>query len=186
MLFPSGNIKLRRDALGNAISDVQLWIICVISQNYRPDIRCRVTSWPGCLKARDVQPASAFCHSAKLSVCVSRMCSVSLYYQRKIGNKKEKEKKTRSRHVEGHLTNLRRDESSSQYRQCFLPAHALSRAGIHTVCAWSAWGWARRVGFLRGPAALHFERFPLRTLRSRRALFEEGVFASTPQHSWGS
>ncbi len=42
--------------------------------------RCqvRVTSWPGCLKARDVQPASAFCHSAKLSVCVSHVCSVSL------------------------------------------------------------------------------------------------------------
>ncbi len=31
----------------------------------------RVTSRPGCLKARDVQPAPAFCHSAKLSVCVS-------------------------------------------------------------------------------------------------------------------
>ncbi len=33
----------------------------------------RVTSWPGCLKARDVQPASAFYHSAKLSVCVSHV-----------------------------------------------------------------------------------------------------------------
>ncbi len=33
----------------------------------------RVTSRPGCLKARDVQPAPAFCHSAKLSVCVSHL-----------------------------------------------------------------------------------------------------------------
>ncbi len=38
--FPSGNIELRRDAMGNAISVVQLWIICVISQNWRPDVRC--------------------------------------------------------------------------------------------------------------------------------------------------
>ncbi len=40
-----------------------------------------MTSWPGSLKAREVQPASAFCHSAKLSVCVSPdLCSVSLIY----------------------------------------------------------------------------------------------------------
>ncbi len=67
----------------------------------------RVTSLPGCLKACDVQLVPAFCHSAKLSVCVSRMCSVSLLLS-KIGNKKvcsnkERQRKTRSRHVEGIL-----------------------------------------------------------------------------------
>ncbi len=39
-MVPRGNETLRRGALGNAISDVQLWIICVISQNWRPDVRC--------------------------------------------------------------------------------------------------------------------------------------------------
>ncbi len=67
----------------------------------------RVTSRPGCLKARDVQPAPAFCHSAKRSVCVSRMCSMSLLLS-KLGNKNvcsnnERQRKTRSRHVEGIL-----------------------------------------------------------------------------------
>ncbi len=45
----------------------------------------RVTSRPGCLKARDVQPAPAFCHSAKLSVCVSRFVCESVIIQ--LGNK---------------------------------------------------------------------------------------------------
>ncbi len=67
----------------------------------------KLTARRGCLKARDVQPAPAFCHSAKLSVCVSQMCSVSLLLS-KIGNKKvcsnkERQRKTRSRHVEGIL-----------------------------------------------------------------------------------
>ncbi len=39
-LVPRGNETLRRDAMGNAISVVQLWIICVISQNWWPDVRC--------------------------------------------------------------------------------------------------------------------------------------------------
>ncbi len=42
----------------------------------------RVTSWPGCLKARDMQPASAFCHSAKLSVCVSHVYVLWVSYYR--------------------------------------------------------------------------------------------------------
>ncbi len=52
---------------------------------------------------------------------------------------------------------------------------------------------------LEGSGCPHCERLPLRTLRSRRTLFEEGVFASAPRsagpasaeaerqlHSWGS
>ncbi|KAL0157243.1 hypothetical protein M9458_048489, partial [Cirrhinus mrigala] len=67
----------------------------------------------------------------------------------------------------------------------FLPALATSRAGIHTLCAWLA--------------CPHCERLPLHTLRSRKALFEEGAFTSVPRgsgpasaeverrvHSWGS
>ncbi len=99
----------------------------------------RVTSLPGCLKACDVQLVPAFCHSAKLSVCVSRMCSVSLLLS-KIGNKKvcsnkERQRKTRSRRR--HLISLRRAKVVHSTDSVFLPAHALSQAGIHTVCAWS-------------------------------------------------
>ncbi len=39
-MVPRENETLRRDATGNAISDVQLWIICVNSQNWWPDVRC--------------------------------------------------------------------------------------------------------------------------------------------------
>ncbi len=34
----------------------------------------------------------------------------------------------------------------------FLPAHVIPRAGIHTVCAWSAWEWSTQSWLLRGPA----------------------------------
>ncbi len=38
--FPSGNSSCDVNTMGNAISVVQLWIICVISQNWWPDVRC--------------------------------------------------------------------------------------------------------------------------------------------------
>ncbi len=120
----------------------------------------RVTSWPGCLKARDVQLAPAFCHSAKLSVCVSRMCSVSLLLS-KIGNKKV------------CSNNLRRAKVVHSTDSVFLPAQALSRAGIHTVCAWSAWGEARRVGSWGGwlaalwAASTAYASLPENSLRGR-------------------
>ncbi len=82
--------------------------------------------------------------------------------------------------------NLRRDESSSQYRQCVPPCPRFITSGdTHSLCM-VCLGVKHVESALEGAGCLHFERFPLRTLRSRRALFEEGVFASTPQHSWGS
>ncbi len=105
--FPSGNIELRRDAYGERHQRCPALNHMCNQSKLTARRQVRVTSRPGCLKARDVQPAPAFCHSAKLSVCVSRMCSMSLLLS-KLGNKnvcsnKERQRKTRSRHVEGIL-----------------------------------------------------------------------------------
>ncbi len=52
----------------SAISSSESYVLSVQLMARR---QVRVTSWPGSLKACEVQPALAFCHSAKLSVCVS-------------------------------------------------------------------------------------------------------------------
>ncbi len=149
-----------------------------------------------------MQPAPAFCHSAKLSVCVSRLCSVSLLLS-KIGNKKvcskkERQRKTKSRHVEG-IFKSKKGESSSQYRQCVPPCPRFITSGdTHSLCV-VCLGVKHAESALEGAGCPHCERLPLRTLRSRRALFEKGVFTSAPRgagpasadaerqlHSWGS
>ncbi len=77
-----------------------------------------------------MQPALGFCHSAKLSVCVSvtYMFCESIYYrcQRKIGNKKEREKeKTRKQTYQRQIR-----AKVDHVTDCvFFPAHAVSRAG---------------------------------------------------------
>ncbi len=75
----------------------------------------------------------------------------------------------------------KKGESSSQYRRCvFLPAHALSRAGdTHSLCV-VCLGVKHAESALEEAGCPHCERLPLRTLHSRRTLFEEGVFASAP------
>ncbi len=117
----------------------------------------RVTSWPGSLKAREVQPALAFCHSAKLSVCVSVtiyvlwvlftvVCQVTPSIQQ--------------RKAPACLKLVQRQIRAKADRviDCvFLPAHATSRAGIHTVWAccceplqrWVARGTRQRVRLVR-------------------------------------
>ncbi len=88
---------------GNVISDIQLWIICVISTNDGQDVMGGWRNDQEGLKARGVQPALAsVIHQSSLCVCQSRICSVSLFTvicQRKIGNKKEKRIRLGSRHI---------------------------------------------------------------------------------------
>ncbi|KAI2655577.1 Transposon Ty3-G Gag-Pol polyprotein [Labeo rohita] len=79
-------------------------------------------------------------------------------------------------------------------KRVFLPALATSRAGIHTLYAWFVWERS-----MRHADCPHCDLLPMRTLRSRKALFEEGAFKSVPRgsgpasaeaeralHSWGS
>ncbi len=77
-----------------------------------------------------------------------------------------------------HPFKSKRGESGSQYRRCVISLPSLSsRAGIHTVVAWSAWGRSTRSRFEEAGCP-HCEQLPIHTLGSRRTLFEEGVFAS--------
>ncbi len=85
-LFPSGNIELRRNARGNAISVVQLWIICVISQNWRPDVRCGDVMTRMLKSTWCAAGASFLSFSKALCVCQSNVFCESVTI--KIGNKK--------------------------------------------------------------------------------------------------
>ncbi len=93
----------------------------------------------------------------------------------------------------------KKGESSSQYRQCVPPCpHFITSEDTHSLCV-VCLGVKHAESALEGAGCPHCERLPLRTLLSRRALFEEGVFASglhgagpasaeaeRQLHSWGS
>ncbi len=93
----------------------------------------------------------------------------------------------------------KRGESGSQYRQCVTPCPRFITSGdTHSLCV-VCLGAKHAESALEGAGCPHCERLPIRTLRSRRTLFEEGVFASAPHgagpasaeaerwlHSWGS
>ncbi len=74
----------------------------------------------------------------------------------------------------------KKGESSSQYRQCVPPCPRFITSGdTHSLCV-VCLGVKHAESALEGAGYPHCERLPLRTLRSRRTLFEEGVFASAP------
>ncbi len=91
----------------------------------------RVTSWPGSLKAREVQPAPAFCHSAKLSVCVSHdLCSVSLIYCCL---------SSYTNHLSSSMSKVsaktNKGESRSRFRLCVPPCPRYITSGdTHSLC----------------------------------------------------
>ncbi len=73
-------------------------------------------------------------------------------------------------------------ESSSCYRLCVSPCSSYKklRAGIHSLCV-VCLGAKHAESALEGADCPHCERLPLRTLRSPKALFEEGDFTSVPR-----
>ncbi len=93
----------------------------------------------------------------------------------------------------------KKGKSSSQYRQCVPPCPRFITSGdTHSLCV-VCLGVKHAESALEGAGCPYCERLPLRTLRSQRTLFEEGVFASAPHgagpasaeaerrlHSWGS
>ncbi|KAL0150783.1 hypothetical protein M9458_053901 [Cirrhinus mrigala] len=98
-------------------------------------------------------------------------------------------------HKQKHIEKVK---SEPRYRQCVPPcSRFIPRGDTQSVRGLLGSG-SRRVGS-RGSDCPHCERFSLRALRSRRALFEEGAFTSVPRgsgpasaeaerrlHSWGS
>ncbi len=114
--------------------------------------RCqvRVTSWPGSLKAREVQPAQSFLSFSKaLCVCQSQICSVSTIYCCLSSCTSIYAPACRRQHLN---KNKMRAKADHVIDCVFLPTHAISRAGIHTVCAWSAGEWSMQSRLSRGPA----------------------------------
>ncbi len=74
----------------------------------------------------------------------------------------------------------KKGESSSQYRQCVPPCPPfITSRDTHSLCV-VCLGVKHAESALEGAGCPHCERLPVRTLRSRRTLFEEGVFASAP------
>ncbi len=93
----------------------------------------------------------------------------------------------------------KRGESGSQYRQCVTPCSRFITSGdTHSLCV-VCLGAKHAESAFEEAGCPHCERLPMHTLRSRKALFEEGVFASAPRgagpasaeaerwlRSWGS
>ncbi|KAI2666921.1 Transposon Ty3-I Gag-Pol polyprotein [Labeo rohita] len=85
------------------------------------------------------------------------------------------------------------------YKACVPPCSRYITSGdTHALCV-VCLGAEHAVSALKGADCPHCEHLPLRTLRSRKALFEEGAFTSIPRgsgpasteveqqlHSWGS
>ena len=90
-------------------------------------------------------------------------------------------------------------ESGSRFKLCVPPCSRYITSGdTHSLCV-VCLGAEHAESALEGADCPHCEQLPLRTLRSRRALFEEGAFSSVPHgagpafakterqlHSWGS
>lgn len=99
--------------------------------------------------------------------------------------------KAKSKHSKG--------ESGSRFRLCVPPCPRYITSGdTHSLCV-VCLGSKHAESALEGADCPHCERMSVRLLRSRRALFEEGAFASVPRgagpasaeaerqlHSWGS
>ncbi len=72
-------------------------------------------------------------------------------------------------------------ESRSRYRLCVPPCpRYITSRDTHSLCV-VCLGVKHAKSALEGAGCPHCERLPLRTLRSRRVLFEEGAFTSVPR-----
>ncbi len=140
ILVPLQNLELRQRTLGECLQRYQALNPMCNQSNRWARCQWQVTSWPGILKACEVQPALAFCHSAKLSVCVSHNLSLSLIYC--LLSSYIKHSAFSNQKLQQCLRQALRQLRAKADRvidRVFLPAYAILRVGIHTVCVWSAW-----------------------------------------------
>ena len=73
--------------------------------------------------------------------------------------------------------------SEQQYRKCAPPCTRYITGGdSHELCV-ACLGMQHAQSALEGVDCVHCERFPIRTLRSRRSLFEESGMLRAPQGS---
>ncbi len=117
------------------------------------------------------------------SLCVSVIVCRSVIIQ--LGNKKVCSKIGRQRKISTDMSKAtvksKRGESGSQYRQCVTPCSRFITSGdTHSLCV-VCLGAKHAESAFEEAGCPHCERLPMHTLRSRKALFEEGVFASAPR-----
>ncbi len=134
ILVPLRKLELRQRTLGECLQRYQALNLMYNQSNRWARCQWRVTSWPGILKACEVQPALAFCHSAKLSVCVSHnlclwviftvFCQVTSSIQQ---SETPTMSKASAKTVKG--------ESRSRYRLCVPPCLRYITSGdTHSLC----------------------------------------------------
>jgi len=143
---PSGT-RAASNATRNAISDIQVWIMCNQSK-LTARHQVRVMSWPGSLKhVRCSRRQLSVIQQISLCVSVTYMfCESYLLLFVKVTQA------SKAPACQRHHLKLIRAKVDHVIDCVFLPAHVISRAGIHTVCAWSAWEWSTQSWLLRGPA----------------------------------
>ncbi len=177
-----------------SISDIQLWIICVISQIDGK------TSGAGDVTTRKLKSmwggAGAIFLSFSKALCVSvtyMFCESCLLLFVKVTQASESSSMSKA------TFKTNKGESRSSYRLCVPPCPCYITSGdTHSLCL-VCLGVKHAESALEGAGSPHCERLPPRTLRSRRVLFEEGAFTSIPRgagpasakaeqqlHSWGS
>ncbi len=110
----------------------------------------------------------------------SRICSVSPIYCCLSKSHKQKKKKNSSMSKASFKAD-NKGKSRSRYRLCVPPCPRYITSGdTHSLCV-VCLGVKHAESALEGADCPHCERLLLRTLHSRRALFEEGAFTSFPR-----
>ncbi len=131
-LISSSGTRAVSKRYGNAFSVTTLWISCVICPKDGRDITGGWRNQPGSIKARAVEPASAFCHSATATLCVSVDLCCESYLVLFVPTQSLGISSTMSKSAEKtkHL-----GESRLHYRLCIPPCKRYFTAGdTHSLC----------------------------------------------------
>ncbi len=164
----------------------RLWICCVIRPMEGRDVTGGWRQRPGSIKAPAAKPATAFCHSEPRSLCVWSTLFVCLHWLHL--------------HCTMSKSGFKGEGKSRLFKPCVSPCKRFITAGdTHEQCAACLGAGHTAAAFSEGADCPHCERLPLRTLRSRKSLFVDGIFTSEPRgsgpaaaeaerrlHSWGS
>ncbi len=177
---PSGT-RAASNATRNAISNIQLWIMCNQSK-LTARHHVRVMSWPGSLKhVRCSRRQLSVIQQISLCVSVTYMfCESYLLLFVKVTQA------SKAPACQRHHLKLIRAKVDHVIDCVFLPAHVISRAGIHTVCAWSAWEWSTQSWLLRGPAVRIVSGYHCVHFAPGGSLHQRSSRCWPRLHSWGS
>ncbi len=137
---------------------------------------------PGSIKARAAKPASAFCLSEPRSLCVwSTLLSAKALFTEI--HKPALDKTLYWLHFTCTMSKSgnKGEGKSRLFKPCVSPCKRFITAGdTHEQCVACLGAGHAAAAFSEGADCPHCERLPLRTLRSRKSLFVDGIFTSEP------